>query len=50
VNDVTQKPWPVRVAFFRGHDGELVELLEERPVTLKLSDANADLICQVVKR
>jgi catechol 2,3-dioxygenase-like lactoylglutathione lyase family enzyme len=27
-NDVTQKLWPVRVAFFRGPDGELVELLE----------------------
>jgi hypothetical protein len=30
VNDVTQKPWPVRVAFFPGHDGELVELLEDK--------------------
>ena len=30
VNDVTQKPWPVRVAFFRGPDGELIELLEDK--------------------
>ena len=29
-NDVTQKPWPVRVAFFRGHDDELVELPEDK--------------------
>jgi len=25
LNDVTQKPWPVRVAFFRGPDGELID-------------------------
>jgi len=31
LNDVTQKPWPVRVAFFRGPDGELIELLEDKP-------------------
>ena len=30
LNDVTQKPWPVRVAFFRGPDGELIELLEDK--------------------
>ena len=30
VNDVTQKPCPVRVAFFRGPDGELIELLEDK--------------------
>jgi len=30
LNDVTQKPWPVRVAFFRGPDGELIELLEAK--------------------
>jgi hypothetical protein len=30
VNDVTQKPWLVRVAFFRGHDDELVELPEDK--------------------
>jgi catechol 2,3-dioxygenase-like lactoylglutathione lyase family enzyme len=30
VNDVTQQPWPVRVAFFRGPDGELIELLEDK--------------------
>jgi catechol 2,3-dioxygenase-like lactoylglutathione lyase family enzyme len=30
VNDVRQKPWPVRVAFFRGPDGELIELLEDK--------------------
>lgn len=29
VNDVTGKPFPVRVAFFRGPDGEIVELLED---------------------
>src|ERR1051326_6676346 len=29
-NDVTQKPLPVRVAFFRGPDGELIELLEDK--------------------
>ena len=29
-NDVTQKSWPVRVAFFRGPDGELIELLEDK--------------------
>jgi len=27
---VKQKPRPVRVAFFRGPDGELVELLEDK--------------------
>jgi hypothetical protein len=26
------KPWPVRVAFFRGHDDELVELPEDKTV------------------
>ncbi len=30
VNDVTQKTWPVRVAFFCGPDGELIELLEDK--------------------
>ncbi len=30
LNDVTQKPWPMRVAFFRGPDGELIELLEDK--------------------
>ena len=30
VNDVTQQPWPVSVAFFRGTDGELIELLEDK--------------------
>jgi len=30
VNNVTAKPWPVRVAFFRGPDGELIELLEDK--------------------
>lgn len=30
LNDVTQKPWPVRVAFFCGPDGELVELLGDK--------------------
>ena len=30
LNEVTQKPWPVRVAFFRGPDGELIELLEDK--------------------
>jgi catechol 2,3-dioxygenase-like lactoylglutathione lyase family enzyme len=30
VNEVTQKRWPVRVAFFRGPDGELIELLEDK--------------------
>ncbi|HEV8384641.1 MAG TPA: VOC family protein [Candidatus Acidoferrales bacterium] len=30
VNDVNGKPFPVRVAFFRGPDGEIVELLEDR--------------------
>jgi len=30
VNDVTQKPWPVRVTSFRGPDGELIELLEDK--------------------
>jgi glyoxylase I family protein len=30
LNDMTQKPWPVRVAFFRGPDGELIELLEDK--------------------
>jgi hypothetical protein len=30
VNDVTQKPRPVRVAFFRRPDGELIELLEDK--------------------
>jgi catechol 2,3-dioxygenase-like lactoylglutathione lyase family enzyme len=28
VNEATQQPWPVRVAFFRGPDGELIELSE----------------------
>ena len=28
LNDVTQKPWPVRVALLRGPDGELNELPE----------------------
>jgi hypothetical protein len=31
VNDVTQTPWLDRVAFFRGPDGELIELLEDKP-------------------
>jgi hypothetical protein len=26
---------PVRVAFFRGPDGELIELLEDKPATLE---------------
>ena len=30
LNNVTGKPWPVRVAFFRGPDGELIELLEDK--------------------
>jgi catechol 2,3-dioxygenase-like lactoylglutathione lyase family enzyme len=30
LNDVTQERWPVRVAFFRGPDGELIELLEDK--------------------
>ncbi len=30
LNDVTEKPWLVRVAFFRGPDGELIELLEDK--------------------
>jgi serine/threonine protein kinase len=30
LNDVTEKPWPLRVAFFRGPDGELIELLEDK--------------------
>ena len=30
VDDVTQKPWPVPVAFFHGPDGELIELLEDK--------------------
>ena len=30
LNKVTQKPWPVHVAFFRGPDGELIELLEDK--------------------
>ena len=30
LNDVAEKPWPVRVAFFRGPDGELIELLEDK--------------------
>jgi catechol 2,3-dioxygenase-like lactoylglutathione lyase family enzyme len=30
INDLTQKPWPVRVAFFRVPDGELIELLEDK--------------------
>jgi glyoxylase I family protein len=30
MNDVTGKEWPVRVAFFRGPDGELIELLEDK--------------------
>ncbi len=30
VNNVTAKPWPVRVAFFSGPDGELIELLEDK--------------------
>ena len=25
-----QKPWPERVAFYRGSDGELIELLEDK--------------------
>jgi hypothetical protein len=29
-NDVTQQPWPVRVAFFRGADGESIDLLEDK--------------------
>ena len=29
VNDVNGQPFPVRVAFFRGPDGEIVELLED---------------------
>jgi hypothetical protein len=28
-NDVTQQPWSVRVAFFRGPNCELIELLED---------------------
>jgi hypothetical protein len=38
VSDVTQKPWPVRVAFFRGLDGELIELLEDK-TPLQVSSA-----------
>jgi hypothetical protein len=30
VNEVTQQSWPVRVAFSRGPDGELIELLEDK--------------------
>jgi hypothetical protein len=30
LNDVAQERWPVRVAFFRGPDGELIELLEDQ--------------------
>ena len=30
LNNVTQKPWPVRVAFFCDPDGELIELLEDK--------------------
>ena len=30
VNDVNGAPVPVRVAFFRGPDGEIVELLEDK--------------------
>jgi len=30
LNELTQKPWPVRVTFFLGPDGELVELLEDK--------------------
>jgi len=30
LNDVTQEPWPVSVAFFRGPDGELIELLKDK--------------------
>jgi catechol 2,3-dioxygenase-like lactoylglutathione lyase family enzyme len=30
VNDLTQPPWPVRVAFFHGPDGELIELFEDK--------------------
>jgi catechol 2,3-dioxygenase-like lactoylglutathione lyase family enzyme len=30
MHDVPQKLWPVRGAFFRGPDGELLELLEDK--------------------
>ena len=30
VDDVTQKPWPVPVAFFHGPASELIELLEDK--------------------
>ncbi len=30
LNNATEKPWPIRVAFFRGPDGELIELLEDK--------------------
>ncbi len=30
LNNVTEKSWPIRVAFFRGPDGELIELLEDK--------------------
>ncbi len=29
-NDVTGQSWPIRVGFFLGPDGELIELLEDR--------------------
>jgi hypothetical protein len=29
-NDATEKLWTVRVAFFRGPDSELIELLEDK--------------------
>ena len=33
LNHVTQKPYPVRVIFFRGLDGELIELSKIKLVT-----------------
>jgi hypothetical protein len=42
---VREKLWPVRVAFFRGPDGKLTELLEEKTGYTKLSDAN-DRYCR----
>jgi hypothetical protein len=35
-----KKPWPVRVAFFRGPDSESIELLEDKTGYTSGMDAN----------